>query len=159
MGVTSIRVVALVLAVLSVACGHSEAPTPEATVTAFVSAMESARSDPAQRQRAYELLSERARRSLAERAQRASEVSGWELHPWEMLAPGRWQPRIEFDPEGLSVRVMGDRAVVTARGRGGGAAEVPLVREGRVWKLDLVLPAMESIHPGDSPQVRSNHGA
>lgn len=116
----------------------------------FVAAMEGARVDPAARRRVYGMLSSRARARLEERAQRASQVSGadrrpWE--PWEMLAPGRWRLRVEFDPELLSSRVAGDRAVVTARGRHGGTADVPLVREEGQWRLDMEIPPMAARAP------------
>lgn len=126
-------------------CSRDHVATPEETVAQFVGAMEQSRLDPSARQRAYGMLSERAQARLEERAQRASQVSGadrrpWE--PWEMLAPGRWRLRIEFDAEMLSSHVAGDRAVVTARGRRGGTADVPLVREEGVWRMDMDIPAM-----------------
>jgi len=65
-----------VLVLLALACGRSQAASPEETVAAFVSAMEQSRSDPGQRRRAYELLSESSRSGLVARAQRASQVSG-----------------------------------------------------------------------------------
>jgi hypothetical protein len=139
----------LLAVALALGCERSSSASPEETVAAFVAALEQARSDPAQRKRVYDLLSAGAQHSLSERARRASQVSGWELKPWEMLAPGRMRLRVQVDPELMTTRVSGERAVVTARGRAGGAADVPLVREGSAWRIDLDLPPITDIRPGD----------
>ncbi len=139
----------LLAVALALGCERPSSASPEETVTAFVAALEQARTDPAQRRRVYDLLSADAQRSLTERARRASQVSGWELKPWEMLAPGRMRLRVQVDPELMTTRVSGERAVVTARGRAGGAADVPLVREGSAWRVALDLPPITDIRPGD----------
>lgn len=129
-------------------CRGDADPSPEETVTRFARAVDQARREPSQRAAVYELLSSRAQEALTERAQQASQVSGWELAPWEMLAPGRMRLRIDVEPSGMSSRVSGARAMVTARGQGG-VADVPLVREGGRWRVDLELPPISEIRPGD----------
>ncbi|MEI8254997.1 MAG: hypothetical protein WCJ30_04930 [Deltaproteobacteria bacterium] len=126
-------------------CHREPEDTPETVLSAWVSAMNASRSDVDARRRAYPLLSSRARDSLTERAARASQLSGRDVQPWEMLAPGRFAMRFAFDPDGLEARVEGEHATVTARGRSGDHAEVPMVREQGHWRVDLTLPAMEPI--------------
>lgn len=144
----TVRRAAAALLALAMACNRAPGQTPEATVEAFARAAQSARNDNTARQRMYELLSQQARDALTDRAQQASQLSGWELRPWEMLAPGRTRMRLDFDPSHMSARVSRDRAVVTVRGVMGGVADVPLVREGGQWRIDLGLPSVEAIRPG-----------
>lgn len=134
-----------VLCALAAAGGcSSETPrTPEATVRAFAVAVQAAREDPSLRRRVYDLLSARARQTLRERAQLASQVSGWELQPWEMLAPGRMRLRVSFDFGAVTAHVTGARAIVTVRGASGGVADVPLVHEEGGWRVDLDLPPFD----------------
>lgn len=139
---------ALTLAASVTGCRRAPEDTPEIALTEWVTAMNASRSDIEARQRAYERLSLAARASLTDRAARASQLSGRDLHPWEMLAPGRFAMRFAFDPDGLSTRVEGDRATVTARGQQGDRADVPMVREGGHWHVDLVLPPMQTIQTG-----------
>lgn len=140
----------LALALALAGCGRGDDPSAEETVFAFVSALDRARLDPSVRRGAYEHLSSRARAALTARASRASQLSGWELKPWDMLAPGRVRWRIRFDRDALTSRISGDRAVVTARGQTGGVADVPLVREEGRWRVDIDFPPMVEGR-GDSP--------
>lgn len=144
------RTLALLLALS--ACGRGADPSPEDTVFTFVADLDRARLDPAKRRAVHEHLSARTRAALASRASRASQLSGWELKPWDMLAPGRVRWRLRFDRDALSARVSGDRAVVTARGIGGGVADIPLVREEGRWRVDLDLPTMVEGHGEPSPR-------
>jgi hypothetical protein len=139
---------AIAAAVLVAACSRAPGETPESTVEAFARAVQSARVDNTARQRMFELLSQRAQDALTDRAQQSSQLSGWELQPWEMIAPGRVRLRLDFEPSRMASRVTGSRAVVTVRGVSGGVADVPLVREGGRWRIDLTFPSMEAIHPG-----------
>lgn len=139
----------LVFALGAVACQREPEDTPETALTIWVNAMNASRSDIQARHRAYDLLSNRARESLTERAARASQLSGRDLQPWEMLAPGRFAMRFAFDPDGLETHIDGDRATVTARARAGDHAEVPMIREQGHWHVDLALPAMQTIQSGD----------
>lgn len=135
-------------ALFTVSCAREPGETPASTVEAFARAAQSAHTNNAARQRMYELLSQRAQDALTERAQQASQLSGWELQPWEMIAPGRVRLRLEVDPSTMASRVMGERAVVTVRGVTGGVADVPLVREAGHWRVDLTFPTVEAIRPG-----------
>lgn len=128
-----------------------EPATPAETVGAFASAVEASASDTAARRRVYALLSRRAQESLEARAARASQVSGRTFEAWEMLAPGRARMLIQYDPSATSTRVAGTRAVVTARGRGGGVADVPLVLEDGRWRVDLALPPASAPRANDPP--------
>lgn len=132
------------------ACGGARADTsPTETVTAFVAAVEAAERDSTQRKRIYDLLSQRGRRALDERAARAAQVSGRPMNPWDMLAPGRSRLRFLPTSDGMTVQIHGDRAVVTARGRNAGVADVPLVREEGRWRIDLALPPIVAPGPDD----------
>lgn len=144
----------LAVALILSACSRAPGETPESTVEAFARAVQSARNDNTARERMYNLLSQRAQDALTERAQQASQLSGWELQPWEMIAPGRVRLRLDFDPSAMASRISDQRAVVTVRGAGGGVADVPLVREGGRWRIDLVFPTVEAIRAGAgrSPQ-------
>lgn len=134
---------------IAAGCRGSQSPAkPKATVVAFARAVQSAQRNPENRRRVYELLSERGKEQLVLRAQLSSQVSGWLQQPWEMLAPGRIKLRVAVESSGLTARVDGDRAWVTVRGVGG-VAEVPLVRENGVWKVDVNIPTMEQLRPGD----------
>lgn len=138
----------LLLGLLAGGCGGGDDRAAADAVFGFVSALDRARLDPSKREEVYGYLSARSRAALANRASRASQLSGWELHPWDMLAPGRVRWRLRFDRDALTARVSGDRAVVTARGSTGGAADVPLVREEGGWRVDLDLPPMTEGRPG-----------
>lgn len=147
----AVRTLALTAALVLGAAGcHREAEdTPETALTTWVNAMNASRSDILARRRAFDLLSNRARESLTERAARASQLSGRDLQPWEMLAPGRFAMRFAFDPDGLETRLDGEHATVIARARAGDHAEVPMVHEQGHWRVDLALPVMQTIQSGD----------
>jgi hypothetical protein len=143
----------LVLVFVSLwSCSREPDSTPEGALSAWVSAMNASRSDIQARRRAYDLLTTRAQQSLAERASRATQLSGRELQPWEMLAPGRFSLRFPFDPETLSSTIEGETAVVLARSRGGERAEVPMVRENGRWRVDLSLPPIRPIRAGEASE-------
>jgi hypothetical protein len=138
-------------ALLLAGCAGDPTRTPEGAVTAFVADLDRARQEPTARRAAFEHLSARSRSALQARASRASQVSGWALQPWEMIAAGRIRWRIRFDRSLLRTRVSGDRAVVTAQGLSGGVADIPLVREGERWRVDLDLPPMQEPTRAEEP--------
>lgn len=144
--------VAVVL-VFACACSRDAQDTPESVLGAWVSAMNASRNELSSRHHAFDLLSSRARASLTERAARASQLSGRDLPAWEMLAPGRFAMRFAYDPDLLTTTIQGDRATVTARGRQGEAADVPLIREEGHWRVDLELPAIEPIRADSDARV------
>jgi hypothetical protein len=121
-------------------CSSPRADSPEDALAAWVAAMNASRGDPSTRRRAFELLSQRARDNLSRRAELAAQLSGREVKPWEMLAPGRFALRFAFDRQQLRARIDGDRATVTARGPRAEVAEVAMMREDGQWRVDLALP-------------------
>ena len=85
-----------------------------------------------------------ARRSLAERAKRASDVAGREVAPEDMLAPSRFS--LTFVPKRFSARVDGDWAIVTVGGETESQrAEVKCVREEGAWRVVMSLPTLPPI--------------
>ncbi len=127
----------------TVGCSRAVPATPESVLTDWVSAMQASRTDATTRRRAFELLSSASRAALVERAQRASQLSGREIPPYELLAPGRFAMRFQFDPARLSSVIDGDHATVVARSATGDRADVPMVREGGQWRVALRIPAVE----------------
>ncbi len=143
-------VLSVVIALALAACESARpADSPVTTVATFIAAVEAAERDATQRRRVYDLLSLRGRNGLDERAARASQVSGRALDPWEMIAPGRLRLRMTVSTDSLTARESGERAMVTARGRAGGVADIPLVREEGRWRIDLALPALSAPGPGE----------
>ncbi len=125
----------------SAGCSRGEPTSPEATVRALMVSLHAAQSDPRARTRVYSLLSARSQEALQRRAQLSSQMSGITLEPWEMLAPGRVRMRVTFDTATTTMaRVQGDAGMVTVRDRYGSSAEVPVVREGGRWRVELGVP-------------------
>lgn len=143
---TGTMFIILSLAIGIAGCDRDPRSTPEEALAAWVAAMNASRTDISARRQAYDLLAQRARASLQERAARASQLSGLDIQPWEMLAPGRFALRFTFDPRRLRATITGHRAVVTVVGPGGDRASVPMVREDGQWRVDLTLPPMQPTH-------------
>ncbi len=138
--------VALALFGFGVAACQSDAidAGPDEVVEEFVARMQRVHGDPKAARDAYELLWSDAKRSLAERAKRASAVAGRELAPQAMLAPSRFW--LSFLPKRYSAHVDGDWAVVTAIGEEPTQREdVKCVREDGHWRVVLVLPPLPPI--------------
>ena len=127
-------------------CGCTEEAsdeTPSGALRMFVDAMSRSEREPEALRDAYRLLSEDARRALAERARDASALGGREFAPWEMLVGGRF--RQTFFPargrRGMRATIEGDRATVTVRDEDGDrSADVPMIREDGRWRVVLAVP-------------------
>jgi hypothetical protein len=126
---------------------------PDAVVEEFVQRMQRVHGDPKAARDAYELLWSDAKRSLAERAKRASAVAGRELAPQAMLAPSRFW--LSFLPHRYVAHIDGDWAIVTAMGDEPTQREdVKCVREDGHWRVVLVLPPLPPIQHRDEGAER-----
>ncbi len=91
--------------------------TPDGALRAWLEKMEAAEDDPAEMRAAYELFGPRAKKDLAERAERAGRAEGRKVEPWEVLADGRFG--LKFRPQRMTVTVdpkSPDEAVVAVVG-------------------------------------------
>ena len=116
---------------------------PDRLVVEFVARMQRVHGDRKAARAAYDLLWGDARRNLAERAKRASDVAGREIAPEEMLPPSRFT--LHHKPQRYEARVDGDWAEVTVTGEGGTTDRVKCVREDGKWRIVLELPPLPPI--------------
>jgi hypothetical protein len=138
---------------LGTAC-EREAPDakPESVVAEFIERMQRVHGNPKSARAAYELLWSDSKLNLAERAKRASALSGRKVAPEEMLTPSRFS--IEIRPRHMSARVEGDWAVVTVTGESQDArAEVKCVREDGSWRVVLEMPPVSPIQMRDDAGI------
>lgn len=119
---------------------------PERVVQEFIRRMQRVHGDPQASRAAYELLWAEGRQNLAERAKRASAVTGQKIAPEEMIAPSRFWMR-----DGrmkLTARVAGDWAEVSVTTETPGGSEANTVRcvaeDGR-WRVAIALPPLPPI--------------
>jgi hypothetical protein len=142
---------ALLLLALGGCRAEDEATTPAGAVRAFARAADR-RSSARDRERVIELIGPRTRARLEARARLASQQAG-ARHPleWkEMLVVGMARPRYPVE----QVRVLEEgptHALVEVRG-GDQREAVELVREGKLWKLELPLPPLP---PPGHPEAAS----
>ena len=137
--------VGLTATLAATGCGRS-ADSPVAAVRHFLEVMERSRDQGPALREAFQLLDAAAQRALIRRAERASTLSGRPYEPYQMLAQGRFVLNFTpASPRGMTEVVSGDRAVVTVTGaRRSDHAEIPLLREGGRWRIQLVIPPMRN---------------
>jgi hypothetical protein len=125
---------------------------PERVVEEFIARMQRVHGEQGAAREAYELLWSEAQANLAERAKRATAVSGRKIAPEEMLVPSRFAPK--FKPRHYAAQVEGQWAVVTVEGEGPTPPQrqVKCVLEEGHWRVVLELPALPPI------QKRSDAG-
>ena len=90
--------------VVAAVAGCSRPPldaTPDGALRVWLEKMEAAEDDPAEMRAAYELFGPRAKKNLAERAERAGRAEGRKVEPWEVLAEGRFG--LKFRPQRMTV--------------------------------------------------------
>jgi hypothetical protein len=116
---------------------------PDRVVAEFIQRMQRVHGERKAARAAYELLWSDARRNLAERAKRASDVAGREIAPEEMLPPSRFS--LHHKPRHYGMRVDGDWAEVTVTGEDAAVDRVKCVREDGKWRVVLELPPLAPI--------------
>ena len=116
---------------------------PERVVAEFIQRMQRVHGERKSARAAYDLLWSDARRNLAERAKRASDVAGREIAPEEMLPPSRFS--LHHKPRHFDMRVDGDWAEVVVTGEDGTVNRVKCVREDGKWRVVLELPPLPPI--------------
>jgi hypothetical protein len=116
---------------------------PDRVVAELIERMQRVHGERKNARAAYELLWSDARRNLAERAKRASDVAGRELAPEEMLPPSRFS--LHHKPRKFEARVDGDWAEVTVTGEDGSVERVKCVREDGNWRVVLEMPPLPPI--------------
>jgi uncharacterized protein YbjT (DUF2867 family) len=131
----------LVLAILVLSCGRPPPDaTPDGAARLFLDAMEAAEDDAREMRRAYDLLGPTARANLEERARRTSRLQGRQVHPWDMLAAGRFG--VAFRPKTMHAKVVGDRASVEVLGADPQTqrATIVCVQRGGGWRVEPEFP-------------------
>jgi len=116
---------------------------PDRVVAELITRLQRVHGDRKAARAAYELLWSDARRNLAERAKRASDVAGREIAPEEMLPPSRFS--LNHKPQRYEARIDGDWAEVSVTAENATVDHVKCVREDGKWRVVLELPPLPPI--------------
>ncbi len=139
----SCLLLAATLALLSGCEEEASDGEPDRVVAEFIQRMQRVHGERKSARAAYDLLWSDARRNLAERAKRASDVAGRELAPEEMLPPSRFS--LHHKPRRFEMRIDGDWAEVSVTGEDAAVDRVKCVREDGKWRVVLELPPLPPI--------------
>lgn len=139
----SCLLLAATLALLSGCEEEASDGEPDRVVAEFIQRMQRVHGERKSARAAYDLLWSDARRNLAERAKRASDVAGREIAPEEMLPPSRF--RLHHKPRHFEMRIDGDWAEVSVTGEDAAVDRVKCVREDGKWRVVLELPPLPPI--------------
>jgi len=145
---------------LALGCEERPAPRgPDVVVQELLLGLRRAHGSPEAGARVVELLWKPARDNLAERAARASALSGRELGPGEMIAPS-WLS-LALPPDHFEWRRDGDWAEVRVSSADGRTLSTRCALENGDWKVALELPSLPPIRQRpdiDEPPQRSSRG-
>ena len=136
------RFALVLVASLLAACSHP-APdaTPESALRNWLDHMDAQTTDPSEAKAAYALLGPATHQSLERRAERASQVEGHHVEPYEVLAEGRFALR--FRPKHFATTVTDGQATVDVTGtEPADRATIHCVKQGRGWRVELNLPEL-----------------
>lgn len=121
---------------------------PVRVTKAFIERMRSVHGDPGLGRKAVDLLWERGRDHLQERAKRATAAAGQKVAPEEMLVPSMFS--LNFEPKSFTAQTRGEYALVTATGSSPKeVAEIHCVRENGAWRVVVEFPALPPIQSRD----------
>ena len=140
--------------------GPSEVDAPVDALERFLEPMDRSNVHEDALEEAFVLLDEDAQRALDVRAKQTALVSGREMEPWRMIAPGRF--RLRFAPAqqgGMRATVRGDSATVrVVSDDGKSQVDVPMLKQGGRWRVrldlgkptEVVEPRSETVDGGDA---------
>jgi hypothetical protein len=138
------RFVLALAAIVAVTPACSHAPpdaTPESALRSWLDHMDAQTTDPREAKAAYALLGPTTRQNLDRRAERASQIEGHHVEPYEVLAEGRFALR--FRPKRFTTTLEGQAAVVEVTGAAPtDTARMRCVKEGKGWRVELTLPEL-----------------
>jgi len=122
--------------------------TPDGAVKEWLGHMEASIDDGREAKAAYALLGPAARANLEERANRASQVEGRHVEPYEMLAEGHFGLR--FRPRKMKASQDGTTATVEVTGADpADHAQIRCVKEGSTWRVEPDLPDLQALPKRD----------
>jgi hypothetical protein len=135
-----LRYCLLLLSVLALGCDSPPQSTPDGVVRTFVERLTSFRGNARDADQLFELMSERARDNLNQRAERYSAASGRKIAPARMLVPARFAPGVI---RSYKAQLSGKFALVEVVGTPPDRrAQIPCVLEKGQWRIDIVMPLL-----------------